>query len=105
MEDVTLTLINLLFKHLEGSGCHAGLLFIDFSSTLNTIQPHILAQRLLEHFNLGTNLVGWILNYLTNRTQKIRVNGMLMGSVALHGFITRVCATMQMSRCLLACCS
>lgn len=42
VEDATLTLLNLL----EGSGCHARLLFIDFSSAFNTIQPHILTQRL-----------------------------------------------------------
>ena len=28
VEDATLTLLNLLFKHLEGSGCHARLLLI-----------------------------------------------------------------------------
>ncbi len=49
VEDATITLLNLLFKHLEGSGCHAWLLFIDFSSAFNTIQPHILTQRLLEN--------------------------------------------------------
>ena len=81
MEDATLTLINLLFKLLEGSGCHARLLFIDFSYAFNTIQLHILTQRLLEHFNLSKNLVGWILNFLTNRTQRGRVNGVLSDKV------------------------
>lgn len=81
VEDATLTLLNLLFKHLEGSGCHAQLLFIDFSSAFNTIQPHILTQRLLEHFNLSNNLVGWILNFLTNRTQRVKVNLFLSDKV------------------------
>ena len=81
VEDATLTLINLLFKHLEGSGCHAWLIFIDFSSAFNTIQTHILTQRLLEPFKLSKNLVGWILNFLTNRTQRVRVNGVLSDKV------------------------
>lgn len=36
---------------------------------LNKIQLHILMQRLLEHFNLSSNLVGCILNFFINRTQ------------------------------------
>lgn len=32
VEDAILTLQNFIFKHLEESGCHARLLFIDFSS-------------------------------------------------------------------------
>ena len=36
----------------------ARLLFADFSSAFNTIQPHILASRLLEQFNQNFNLVG-----------------------------------------------
>lgn len=71
----------LLFKHLEGNGCHARLLFVDFSSAFNTIQPHILISRLLEQFNLSNNLVGWILDFLTNRTQRVRVNGILSDRV------------------------
>ncbi len=54
---------------------HARLLFIDFSSAFNTIQPHILTRRLLEQFELSNNLVGWILDFLTNRTKRVRVNG------------------------------
>ena len=77
VEDATVTLLHLLFKHLEGSGSHARLLFVDFSSAFNTIQPHILASRLLEQFNLGFNLVGWIVDFLTERTQRVRVNGVL----------------------------
>lgn len=50
LNDAKITLLNLLYKHLEGSNTHARLLFINFSSAFNTIQPHILAMRLLEHF-------------------------------------------------------
>ncbi len=69
VEDATLTLLNLLFKHLEGNKTHVRLTFMDFSSAFNSIQPHILATRLIEHFQLSHNLVGWILDFLTERTQ------------------------------------
>ncbi len=83
VNDATITLLNLLYKHLEGSNTHARLLFIDFSSAFNTIQPHILAMRLLEHFKLSNNLVGWILDFLTNRTQMVKVNGILSDLLCL----------------------
>ncbi len=70
-------MLNLLFRHLDGNETHARLLFIDFSSAFNTIQPHILTRRLLEQFELSNNLVGWILDFLTNRTKRVRVNGFL----------------------------
>lgn len=68
-------LLNLVFKHLEGSKTHARLLFVDFSSAFNTIQTHIFINKLINDFSLDFNVVGWILDFLTNRTQRVRVNG------------------------------
>ncbi len=48
VQDATATLLNLLLKHLQGSKNHARLLFIDFSSAFNTIQPHVLVQKLVD---------------------------------------------------------
>ncbi len=74
VKDATVMLLNLLAKHLKGNGSHARLLLVDFSSAFNTIQPHVLIDRLLEQFTLSNNIVGWILDFLTNRTQRVRVN-------------------------------
>lgn len=63
VEDATATLLNLVFKHLESSKTHARLLFVDFSSAFNTIQPHILIDKLVNNFNLDFNVVGWILDF------------------------------------------
>ena len=41
------------------------------------MQPHILAKRLLDQVGLSKSLVGWCLDFRTNRTQKTRVNGTL----------------------------
>ena len=68
VQDATVTLLNLLFKHLEGSKNHARLLFIDFSSAFNTIQPHVLVEKLINNFGLDLCLVGWILDFSTNKT-------------------------------------
>jgi len=38
---------------------HARLLFIDFSSAFNAIQPYLLAEKLQSLFNLIPNLIVW----------------------------------------------
>ncbi|CAI5677546.1 unnamed protein product [Oreochromis niloticus] len=74
VEDAAVTLLHLLYKHLEAPHTHARLLFADFSSAFNTIQPFLLADRLYNHFKLDTSLVGWVTDFLTNRSQCVRVN-------------------------------
>lgn len=81
VEDALLTLLNLILKHVESKGTFARLLFIDFSSAFNTTQPHILIKRLLEQFEIRKNLVGWILDFLTDRSQRVRINGVLSDPV------------------------
>ncbi len=77
VEDATITLFNYLYKHLEGTKTHARLLFADFSSAFNTIQPHILANTLLSTFNLDVGMVKWVLDFLTCRPQAVKANGAL----------------------------
>lgn len=75
VDDATITLFNYPYKHPEGTKSHAGLLFIDFSSSFNTIQPHVLSSKQSSTFNL--DIVKWILDCLTCRPQTVRVNGVL----------------------------
>jgi len=57
-------------KHLDNPKAHAHLLFVDFSSAFNTVQPHRLIQK-LKMFNVNSFLIKW---YLSNRTQQVRIN-------------------------------
>ncbi len=75
VEDATCTLLNRILKHLEGKNNYVRLLFIDFSSAFNCVQPHILAKKLVENFNLDLNIVCWLVDFLTSRSQRVRVNG------------------------------
>ncbi len=75
VEDATCTLLNMILKHLEGKNNYVRLLFIDFSSAFNCVQPHILAKKLVENFNLDLNIVCWLVDFLTSRSQRVRVNG------------------------------
>jgi len=77
VEDAVITLLHFIFSHLDREKTHARLLFVDFTSAFNTIQPLLLAKRLIADFNLDLNLVGWVLDFLTDRSQRVRVNSTL----------------------------
>ena len=49
------------------------MLFVDFSSAFNTIQPHLMVNK-LNDMNVNPNLILWVLDFLTNRQQYVRVN-------------------------------
>ena len=76
VEDATLTIIDCALKHLENintkdSKYFVKVLFVDFSSAFNTIQPHILMQK-LNTMNVNSHLVLWIHEYLTCRPQYVK---------------------------------
>lgn len=73
-------LLNPALKHPEGNKNHAHLLFIDFSSAVNCIQPHVFAHRLLSHFNIDFSEVCWLNEFFMNRSQ--RVNGALSSELS-----------------------
>ena len=75
-EDAILFTLEKLYAHLEYSkfGRSARVLYFDFSSAFNTIQPHILARKLIN-MNIPSQFVMWILDYLTNRTQLVLLKG------------------------------
>ncbi len=58
VEDASSTLLNMIIKHLEGRKTHVTLLFVDFSSAFNTIQPHVLIKKLISEFKLELKIVG-----------------------------------------------
>ena len=63
---------DLIYKHLDSPGNYCRTLFVDFSSAFNTIQPRILIEKLL-HMNVNKHICAWILEFLTNRPQFVRL--------------------------------
>ena len=47
-------------------------MFFDFSSAFNTIQPHLIVKKLLD-INVPCGLIRWTLEYLTNRSQYVKI--------------------------------
>ena len=70
-DDATLTLLHNCYSHLDKPGSYVRILFIDFSSAFNTIQPHLMALKLLS-LDVNPKLILWITQFLVNRTQSVR---------------------------------
>lgn len=56
---------------------HVHLCFIDFSSAFNCMQPHIVACRLSEISAIDFASVCWLVDFLTMRSQRTRINDIL----------------------------
>ncbi|XP_030272344.1 uncharacterized protein LOC115581424 [Sparus aurata] len=63
VEDAKLLILDKIYKHLEKPKSHVRLLFADFSSAFNKMQPHILIQRLSSYFNLPDQFLLLLLNF------------------------------------------
>ena len=71
VEDAKLFILNRAYKHLEKPNFHVRLLFNDFSSAYNKMQPHLSIERLASFFVLPDQL----LDVLTDRIRQVWVNG------------------------------
>lgn len=82
-EDAILYTIEKIYSHLEHSrhGNTVRIMFFDFSSAFNTIQPHVLVNKMLEMNSVPKWLISWIFNYLTERSQFVRLAPDLKSSV------------------------
>ena len=58
------------------------MLLLDFSSVFNTIQPHLIMQKLMR-MDTNYGIIRWIFSLLTNRPQRMRIkNGVVETSSA-----------------------
>ena len=71
-DDAIILLIQNILSHLEKQKTYARVLFIDFSSAFNTIQPHLMLEKLMS-MSVNPTLLKFIMSFLTNRKQKVRV--------------------------------
>ena len=74
VDDAVLSMSHVLYSHLDNLKSYARILFVDFSSAFNTIQPHVLMKKLMN-MNVNSNLIVWINEFLTNRPQYVKFNG------------------------------
>ena len=82
MEDAVCLGLHHVLKHLDCPNTYAQILFIDYSSAFNTIIPHKLFNK-LRLLNVNTQMCKWILDFLLNRTQVVRLNSQLSEPLTL----------------------
>ena len=68
VDDAVIFLQHRALSHLETPGSTVRIMFFDFSSAFNTIQPALLKDK-LENTGVDHHLTYWILDYLTERPQ------------------------------------
>lgn len=82
-EDATLTLVNQIAKHLQQPKSLARVLFIDFTSAFNTMQTDILLEQ-LHRMNVNGGLIHWIRSFLTDRPQRVLMNGVYSDELVIN---------------------
>ena len=83
VDDAVTTMIHILCSHLDKCKTYSRVLFVDFSSAFNTIQPHLMMRKLFD-MNVNSNLVAWIHSYLTLRPQYVKLNGAISDCIVTN---------------------
>ena len=83
VEEACLLFTNNILKHLEKNRNYARVLFINFSSAFNTIQPHVMVQK-LKDLNIRNDIIAWVLEFLTHRRQYVKLNDSLSELVQIN---------------------
>ncbi|KAI3371908.1 hypothetical protein L3Q82_006781 [Scortum barcoo] len=86
VEVAIIFLLHRAYTHLEESGSPVRVMFFDFSSAFNTIQPALLNRKLLD-MQVDAPLLAWIHNYLTGRSHPATCRSFQM--TAIVGCISR----------------
>ncbi len=71
-EDAIAIVLHTLLEHLELKHTYARMLFVDYNSAFNTIWPYKLRSK-LHNLGLSTALCNWMVDFLTNHTQCVRI--------------------------------
>ena len=84
IDDAVSLALHYVFKHLDSrSSTYARLLFIDFSSAFNTISPSKLYNKLIE-LGINSSVCSWIYDFLTDRSQVVRMNSLISNSTVTN---------------------
>ena len=76
VEDAVSLGIHSILQHLESPGDYTKVLFIYYSSAFNTILPSKLFYK-LQNMGVQNSLCHWILDFLQQRTQVVKINNKL----------------------------
>ena len=80
--NATLSVLNVILGHIERRGSYARILFVDFSSAFNTIQPHLMIRKLID-LGVGKHFVMLVHSFLTNRLHYVNVSVVCVRNMCL----------------------
>ena len=73
----------ILTCYISVLNTYTRILYIDFSSAFNTLQSHVMVQRLLDQ-SIPLDLCSWILDFLSNRKQYVRVGDSYSSTITVN---------------------
>ncbi len=83
-DDAISQVLHSSLTHIDGNnGNYVGLLFIDYSSAFNNIVPTKIAVKLSD-LGLNSSLCDWIQDFLTARSQVVKVGQFTSNSITLN---------------------
>ncbi|KAI4897620.1 hypothetical protein NFI96_030292, partial [Prochilodus magdalenae] len=81
-DDAISSLVHTAFTHLEQKDSYVRMLFVDFTSAFNTMIPQTLTDK-LSSLGLRSSLCNWVLDFLTNRPQSVRIHNLSSSTTIL----------------------
>ena len=84
VDDAVSMTLHKILQHLETSKSYARILFLDFSSAFNTIIPQRLYDKLLNNLHIDQSMCNWLLDFLLDRAQVVRVGGLVSDKLILN---------------------
>ncbi len=82
-DDAIAFTLHTALSHLENKNAYVRMLFVDYSSALNTIVPATLVAK-LQNLGLNRSLCSWILDFLTGRSQVVRMGNNTSSPLTLN---------------------
>ena len=84
VEDAVSLTLHKIVQHLDTQKSYARILFLDFSSAFNTIAPQKLYDKLLDGLHVDPQMCRWILDFLLERPQVVRIHNTLSDTLVLN---------------------
>ncbi len=83
IDDATAFTLHTALSHLENKDTYVRMQFVDYSSAFNTIVPATLVAK-LQILGLNRSLCSWILDFLTGRSQVVRMGNNTSSPLVLN---------------------
>ncbi|KAI4872504.1 hypothetical protein NFI96_028426, partial [Prochilodus magdalenae] len=81
-DDAISSVVHTALTHLEQKDSYVRMLFVDFTSAFNTMIPQTLTDK-LSSLGLRSSLCNWVLDFLTNRPQSVRIHNLSSSTTIL----------------------